>query len=205
MKDPRNYISLAFAKYDPLRLAGFAENIGTKMALLAFFTTPDPPLADVLAAAKDLRLKQEARTQGGTQATGQRDDAFDVLENLLRELAAYVEDKAKNDRDLMLSTGFEVTTASHSSPTIVVPGILDIQNPASGKLLFKIESCGARATEIWGRTGTDDFKHFLTLTDPRAGVVDNLVPGALYDWKVRALFPNNTYSDWSDVISHRST
>jgi hypothetical protein len=205
MKLPRYYISLGFAKYNPLQLAGFAENIATKMALIAFFATPDPPLADIITAATTLRQKQEAMGQGGTQARGERDDAFDTLEGLLRELAAYVEDKAKNDRDLMLSTGFEVTTASHSTPTIMTPTILVIENLAEGKLGFKIQSCGARAYEIWGRTGTADFTHCVTLTDPRYGEVDGLVPGALYDWKVRSLYGNNTYSDWSDVVSHRAT
>ena len=205
MKMPRYYISLAFAKYGPLQLAGFAENIATKMALIAFFATPDPPLADILAAATALRLKEEATGQGGTQTTGERDDAFDALEGLLRELAAYVEDKAKNDRDLMLSTGFEVTTATRSTPAILTPTILAIENPASGKLQFKVQSCGARAYELWGRTGTDAFAHFLSFTDARNPVVPNLVPGALYDWKVRALYGNNIYSDWSDVISHRAT
>lgn len=205
MKEPRFYISLAFAKYNPLQLAGFAENIAAKMALIALFATPEPPLADIITAATTLRQKQEATSQSGTQGTVERDDAFDALESLLRELAAYVEDKAKNDRDLMLSTGFEVTTASHSPPAIVTPTILVIENIAEGKLGFKIQSCGARAYEIWGRTGTADFTHFVTLTDPRYGEVDGLVPGALYDWKVRALYGKNTYSDWSDVLSHRST
>ena len=205
MKSPRYYISLAFAKYNPLMLAGFAENIAAKMALITVFATPEPPLADITAAAADLRLKQEAMQQGGTQATVERDNSFDTLEGLLRELAAYVEDKSKNDHDLMLSTGFDVTTASHSAPVITIPGILEILNIASTRLQFKIKSCGARSYEIWGRTGTDPFTHFLTLTDPRLGVVENLVPGALYDWKVRALYSNNIYSNWSDVVSHRAT
>lgn len=205
MKQARYYNSLAFAKYDPLRLAGFAENIVTQTTGSPVFTTPDPALPDITTAITNLRLKQEATLQGGPQATIERDDAFDTLEGLLRELAAYVEDKAKNDQNLMLATGFEVTTASHSTPVIMTPTILNIQNNASTKLQFKIESCGARVYEIWGRTGTDAFTHFLTLTDPRSPVVENLVPGTLYDWKVRALYANNTYSDWSDVVSHRAT
>ena len=115
MKTPRYYISLAFAKYDPLKLAGFAENIAAKMALITFFAAPEPPLADITAAATNLRQAEEATDQGGTIATEERDNAFDALEGLLRELGAYIEDKAKNNKALMLSTGFEVTTASHSA------------------------------------------------------------------------------------------
>jgi hypothetical protein len=105
----------------------------------------------------------------------------------------------------MLSTGFEVTTASHSAPVIMTPNILAITNIAEGKLQFSVQSCGARAYELWGRTGTADFAHFLSFTDPRNPVVDGLTSGALYDWKVRALYGNNTYSEWSDVVSHRVT
>ena len=47
--------------------------------------------------------------------------------------------------------------------------------------------------------------HYLSFTDPRNPVVENLVSGGLYDWKVRALYGNNTYSDWSDIVSHRAT
>jgi hypothetical protein len=205
MKTPRYYISLAFARYSALKLAGFAENIAVKTALITVFTTPEPPLADITTAATNLRLAEEATDQGGTQATEERDNAFDTLEGLLRELAAYIEDKAKNDQTLMLSTGFEVTTANHSAPVIMTPNILAITNIAEGKLQFSVQSCGARAYELWGRTGTADFAHFLNFTDPRNPVVDGLTSGALYDWKVRALYGNNTYSEWSDVVSHRVT
>lgn len=193
MNTPRYYISLAFARYSALKLAGFAENIAVKTALITVFTTPEPPLADITTAATNLRLAEEATDQGGTQATEERDNAFDTLEGLLRELAAYIEDKAKNDQTLMLSTGFEVTTASHSPPVIMTPNILAITNIAEGKLQFSVQSCGARAYELWGRTGTADFAHFLSFTDPRNPVVDGLTSGALYDWKVRALYGNNTY------------
>jgi hypothetical protein len=205
MKTPRYYISLAFARYSALKLAGFAENIAVKTALITVFTTPEPPLADITTAATNLRLAEEATDQGGTQATEERDNAFDTLEGLLRELAAYIDDKPKNDQTLMLSTGFEVTTASHSAPVIMTPNILAITNIAEGKLQFSVQSCGARAYELWGRTGTADFAHFLSFTDPRNPVVDGLTSGALYDWKVRALYGNNTYSEWSDVVSHRVT
>jgi len=206
MKMPRNYISLAFARYNPLQLAGFAENITLKMPLIAVFTPSEPPMAAIVAAILNLRLKQETFIQGGgSTAKAERDAAFDTLEGLLRELAAFVEDKAKNDEVLMRSTGFEVTTASSTPAVIVIPGILSIENIASTKLQFKIQSCGARAYEIWGQTGTDPYVHLKTLTDPRNGTVENLLPGALYNFKVRGVYPNNTYSDWSDVTSHRST
>ena len=205
MKTPRYYISLAFAKYDPLKLAGFAENIATKTALITVFTPSEPPLADITTAAMNLRIAEEATDQGGTKATLDRDNAFDNLEGLLRELAAFIEDKAKNDQALMLSTGFEVTTASHSAPVIMTPNIQAIVNIAEGKLQFNVQSCGARAYELWGRTGTAYFAHFLSFTDPRNPVVGDLTSGALYDWKTRALYGKNTYSEWSDVVSHRAT
>ena len=57
---PRYYISLAFARYAALRLAGFAENIATKTALITVFTPTEPPLADITTAAMNLRIAEEA-------------------------------------------------------------------------------------------------------------------------------------------------
>ena len=205
MKQELYYISLAFAKDDPLTVAGFAENIAIKTATITEFASLLTLLPPITAAAMTLRLKEEAMSQGGSQVTGERDDAFDALVALLRSLATKIEAAANNNRDLMLASGFVVNTPSSTPASIDPTSITDMENNAVGKLMFWLQSTGARAYEIWGRTGTDDFKHMITVTDPRGVVVDNLISGALYDWKVRALYPRNTYSEWSDVTSRRVT
>lgn len=76
----------------------------------ANFPTPNPDLADYDAAIQNL-INLQTQLQGaggGKDLTGLRNTALNTLKNLTRQLAAYVDNVADGDGDIILSSGFEV-------------------------------------------------------------------------------------------------
>jgi hypothetical protein len=87
------------------------------------FSNPHPPLSDVTAALATLEqtyaLLQGAKADVKAKATTQ-DDAEGKVDQILAQLAAYVESIAGNDEKIITSAGL-ATKASRSAPTVLSP------------------------------------------------------------------------------------
>ena len=87
------------------------------------FPTPTPPIPDVTAAVDDLEKAfaavQTAKSEVATRV-GLQDNAHARVDQVLTQLAGYVESVAGKDSTLITSAGME-TKSSPSSPTIPSP------------------------------------------------------------------------------------
>jgi hypothetical protein len=101
-----------------------ARQIVTALTGNPSFTTPQPDLATLTAAADDLETAfgdvQTARQTGLTK-TSILHEKEDALEGLLRQLATYVESIAGDDETKILSAGISIKTTAPSTPTAVTP------------------------------------------------------------------------------------
>ncbi|MCZ4408356.1 fibronectin type III domain-containing protein [Cryomorphaceae bacterium 1068] len=103
------------------QLVDKAELIMVNMNGNASFPTPEPDLADVLAASNVLKEWNEKSAFGDRRAISRRDQAADQLRELLKELSAYVSFTAKGDKDVILSSGFEVQKLPEPSGNLSQP------------------------------------------------------------------------------------
>jgi len=99
------------------------RQIVTAMTNNANFSNPHPPLAEVTAALASLdqnyALLQAAKADVKAKASTQ-DDAEGKVDQILAQLAAYVESIAGNDEKVITSAGL-TTQASRSAPTVLSP------------------------------------------------------------------------------------
>jgi len=99
------------------------RQIVTAMTNNANFSNPHPPLPEVTAALTGLdqnyALLQAAKADVKAKATTQ-DDAEGKVDQILGQLAAYVESIAGNDEKIITSAGL-TTKASRSAPTFLSP------------------------------------------------------------------------------------
>lgn len=74
------------------------------------FVTPVPALADVQAALDDYLMKLSAATKrGGTEETALKNEAKEVLSDLLKKLAFYVNTNTGGMLSVLKSSGFPTT------------------------------------------------------------------------------------------------
>ncbi|MGC3960598.1 MAG: hypothetical protein QM813_22500 [Verrucomicrobiota bacterium] len=63
----------------------------------------------------------------------------------------------------------------------------------------------ARAYEARVRVGTQPWQSAGVFTKARGLLLEELIPGQLYDVQARGVGGSTGYSDWSDPVSHMAT
>jgi hypothetical protein len=121
-----------------------------------YFPDPNPPLADVRAAATELNSANLAARNMDKVAISYRNEKKDELVALLRKLGIYVNLRADSNRTIALSSGFNIRKDSQPSPSITgveVPVITAGLN--EGELDAKVKTvAGARMYQYF--ISTDD-------------------------------------------------
>ncbi|MBI3879313.1 MAG: fibronectin type III domain-containing protein [Verrucomicrobia bacterium] len=173
---------------------------------------PTPPVTKValqagLTAFTDAIAGQ---AQGGTAATADKNNKRDALVALLRQLAAYVQDKSGGDLATLLGSGFEAVSTSRAKQPLPKPQIAEINNGNSGQLLVKVKpvpnaKCYEGRYAALGAGGAaGPLQNAGLFTNSRAMPVNGLTPGTMYRFEFRAVGGTTGYSDWSDAVSHMS-
>ena len=190
-----------FARYKDADLEQKAQHILVSLTGNANFPNPTPALADFQTAITNYAAALEKAQDGTKQDTALKNQARDVLENLIAQLALYVQLNSKDDVPIMLSSGFDV-----SKPPAPV-GILDkpqnlIVAPSAAKgsvdvsvnavahasgYQYEFTDAPLTATSVWAViTDTSTFH-----------TISNLQSGKEYAFRVTAIGsdPTRVYSD----------
>lgn len=104
-------IRFDFGKLVPVDLGEKCKFILLKMTGNAFFTTPSPTLAAVLAKLDELLDAITKAEQGSKADKKKRDDVADELIELLLQLGGYVTSVAGNKEQVLLSSGFDLESS----------------------------------------------------------------------------------------------
>ncbi|MGH7952794.1 MAG: fibronectin type III domain-containing protein [Limisphaerales bacterium] len=196
------HVSLNFAQLPDSALDEFTGAVVAGLTGNAAFPTPAVSLADLSAAQTAFEDAMTAMSQGGTQATADKNNKRDALVALLRQEAQYVQLNGKNDLPTLLSSGFQVNSTNTAQSPLDTPIIAQITNEMSGSLSVRVKGvANARAYEAQTKNGAG-WTPAGTFTQARNMVLPGLTPGQVYSVQVRAVGGSTGYSDWSDPVSH---
>ena len=199
-------VSLGFANLPDADLDAFTENVIKCLTGNPNYTTPNPPLIAVTAALTEFTTALSAAADGGKQATAAKNEKRTTLLTVMRQLASYVQGTCKNDLSILLSSGFDAASTNHSQTELDTPVLLGINNGNSTKLTLNVQPVpNAKAYEVRHSSTSNVWVPGGVFTQARKIVVENLTPGTMYTFQVRAVGGTTGYSGWSDPVSHMST
>ena len=172
--------------------------------------TPPVDQATLQTAVDDLNGSIAAlQAQGGGRAaTVVKKKKREVLNDLLRKLAHYVQANCNDDVQIVLNSGFQAKTTSVRSqaPPDKVQ-IVSVDNGHATQLVAKIKKVPrAKVYEVrTAAVGTGNtvgpFQPGGTFTS-RSMTVTGLTPGTMYAVQVCAYGASNKAGDWSDAVTH---
>lgn len=197
-------LKMGLSGLTPAELASKAATLEEKMDGNANFPTPIPALADITAARGELRTAIDNAQWGDKQAVGIRNEKMKDLSDLLRTLARYVSLTADGNREMILSSGFDVRKTSEPLTSLGQPvDFLATRGAKSGKIDLKwkpVSRSKAYQVEI---TDTDPrlpdtMWKTAVVTSKSSCSVNNLVEGVKYVFRVKAI-SGDMSSAYSDI------
>lgn len=193
----------------PTALVEKGRNHVTMLTGNAAFPTPTPTTAALGTACTTLDDANQAYDFNRGKAEKEtRDAAFVALKDMVRELAGYVQANCNNDKELIISAGFDVRRAP--SPVGPLPAVADLRavvTPFPGRLDLRWR--GVRSRLYYGveMTDTDPLNPAgwapLVNTGKNRYTVEGLTSNTVYSFRVTTHGPLGA-SPVSDIASAKA-
>ena len=201
---------LDFARTAPEKLLTRATVVLAKLYGNPAYSTPPVDMDTFKSATDRLEILNAKALDGGKTVLSERNAQADLVVEMLRDLAHYVETACKGEMATFLSSGFDpAPTKRTQTPPLsdairkIVPGrnsgqflVTVLYDPDAASYELRWIPSGSEATGAW------TIKPVAT-TRP-ATLVENLIPGTTYVFQVRAVIGNG-YSDWSEPVKRICT
>jgi hypothetical protein len=144
---------------------------------------------------------------GGLVDTAAKKKARAALEDAGRKNAGYVEIIASHDLETLLSSGYLPASTNKAQSPLDQPMITELSNLASTQLLLRITPINtAKAYQVQTSiNGGVAWQEAGIFTQARRIVLMNLVPGTLYNVRVRAIGGSTGASEWSQPMPQMAT
>ena len=196
-------VSLAFARVSDSELDNFAHGVISGLTGNPDYPTPPVTLANLQTAVNDFTAKVAAAQVGGPAETAAKNQARDVLEGMLRQLAQYVQLMCGNDQVKLLSSGFRVQGSAGPSAPLEQPQGLLLKNGGSGRLVASVNPVrNAKTYEARAKLADGDWLPSVFDGDSQHITFTGLTRGKDYTVQVRAIGGSTGQSDWSDPSTH---
>jgi len=198
-------VALGLGYLNALNTVLLGQNIQTNLNGNLTFTTPNPPLADLVTALAATTARINAVTNAQTaldQALTERDTELEVLRAILTNLGAYVQNVSGGDEALIISAG--MPTKSGREPIFVgqVENLRLTASNESGEVFADWKRVVGRSiykVQISLDTGAPvNWAPKLDTTKTKCSLNHDLVSGTKVWVRVKAIGPNNE-GPWSDV------
>lgn len=198
-------IKLDFRDLSPADKVVRAEQIVASLTGNLNFPTPNPTLATVTTAIDALQTSivdtQKARQAAQAKTAAQRDNEA-ALDQIMRQLAAYIENVSDGDEAKIRSAGVSIrSAATPSTDTVSAPANL---SPTEGDHEAEIDLSwnrvkGARSYIIQHSADppTDTSWTQIQVVTTSSATISGLTRGAKHWFRVAAVGPNGQ-SGWSD-------
>ena len=182
-----------------------AQQIVNSLTGNASFAMPSPSLANIITATNDLSTaywEAQAARQGAKEKISAQNRKEDALDQLLTQLAAYIESVAGNNEQLILSAGMDMrapatlATEPPGQPHAVTPtagdrdGEIDLSwDMVTGAKSYVIDKSADPVTAAsWSHAGVSTKSNYTA---------QGLTSGTRY-WFRTAAVNNSGQSGWSD-------
>jgi hypothetical protein len=183
----------------------FGRNIVSLMTGSLPFADAFPALVDVLAALDAAEAALQAAMNHGKQEIIEQDAAMATLLDLLRQLAAFVQNKCQNSLALLNSTGFEAIKKGQPLGPLSPPlPARTTHGMVSGTTHSRIKRVNGAYTYNWQLALASAPTVMLqTVTTTKASVdFTALTPGEVYNIQGQAVGAAGA-SNWSNASSIR--
>ncbi len=202
-------VRLGITGITPTALVEKGRNHVTMLTGNAAFATPTPTLVVLTAACDALDVANQAYdfNRGKTEKET-RDKSFSVLKDLVRELAGYVQANCNNEKDLILSTGFDVRRLAAPLGELPAPGnVRALVTPFPGRLELRWNGVRGRLIYALYMTAIDPLDpagwNLLTQTSKNRYTVEGLTSDTVYTFRLQTIAAAGV-SPLSDLASAKA-
>ena len=202
-------VRLGITRITPTALVEKCRNHVTMLTGNAAFATPTPTLLVLTAACDTLDTANQAYdfNRGKTEKET-RDKAFDELKDLVRELGGYVQANCNNEKDLILSAGFDVRRIATPLGPLPAPGnVRALVTAFPGRLELRWQGVRGRLIYAVYMTDTDPLDpagwKLLTQTSKNRYTVEGLTSNTVYTFRLQTIATAGV-SPMSDVASAKA-
>ncbi len=202
-------VRLGMSGITPTALVEKGRNHVTMLTGNAAFGTPTPTLLVLTAACDALDVANQAYdfNRGKTEKEA-RDKAFAELKDLVRELAGYVQANCNNEKDLILSTGFDVRRLPTPLGVRPAPGdVRALVTPFPGQLEVRWNGVRGRLLYALYMTDIDPLDpagwKLLMQTSKNRHTVTGLTSNTVYTFRLQTIASAGV-SPMSDVASAKA-
>ncbi len=194
-------VRLLLAALNAVKVLSRGETIHKRMSGNPSFPNPVVPMTDLLPALVELQDAISNAANGDRGMIYLRDVKRNDVVNMLRALGSYVNAEAKGDKDIILSSGFEVRSEPVKHPVPDAPTKAEVVLAAiSGAVIFKCKRDKFAKSYIaeWTVEGTENWQSSVT-TGCRVSI-DGLTPLTRYTFRMAAV-NSKGQSNWSEEVS----
>lgn len=193
MKKQVFIVKLGIDRATPTMLVDQGRNHVTMLTGNAAFPTPKPALADITTACNELDAANQAyEFNRGKLEKDSRDERYQTLKALIRELGGYVQQESQGAKDLILSAGFDVRRSA--TPVGPLPAPQDVRalvTPYPGRIEVRWKGVRGRSVyELAICTGNPEVPEnwsLLAITSKNRYTADGLQSDKVYFFRVVAM------------------
>ena len=191
-----------FMTYPVVEKLPFYRNISIQVADASLFPNLPIPLTTIKAVIDDFESALLAAKDGAHSAIAIRNDKEIVVDDLFRDLAAYVNMVASGDETIIIQSGFH---ASKQPTPHQKPEIAAYDGAHSGSVLLKIKAIEGAVAYIWQyiqEATPNSASVWITVNTSTVAnfQIDHLIPGVTYSFRYASISSDGT-SDFCTPIS----
>ena len=193
---------MGFAKFGKHKLAVFGNSVAVGLTDNPAF--PDLPVSiiDLNAASDAFSMSVSVSLLGGVISTATQKEARTRLIGMLRDEAHYVQIVAKASLPTLLSSGFTAIDRNSAQKPLITPVIRKVLRERSEQLRLILKPVpNARSYQVQLKVGDGDWQDGGIHPQARRLIITGLVPGTVYQIRIRALGGSTRYSAWSTPTS----
>jgi maltooligosyltrehalose synthase len=201
MKKVYYHVVSNLARLNAIKLVAKGQTVHKYMSGNVYFAKPSVSMDDFAAALQLLEQAISNAAYADRAMIAKRDAQATIVADMLRSLASYVDAEAKGDRDIILSSGFEVRSEPTKSGEPTAPAKLEVVlGNISGTATFKCKREKNVHTYV-GEWKQEDATEWQTVLSTGCKIkLEGLMPLTNYTFRIAAV-NSKGQSNWSEALT----